>query len=343
MRIFLFNPYNDLALAAPAGHFTPPASALAVERAGACLPLWWAGADDVVLVPDEASLDVARRIAARYSLPDVAALKVPAGAAGELCPWGWSRHAAELFRRAGVSAEALPSAKWLDDMKQLSHRRTSIAVLRRLGWPETLIPVEARSADEAMEHYRLMGNAVMKLPWSGSGRGVMLAHEIPHATLRGYVEGVIRRQGSIIVEPFYRRRLDFAMLFDIGPEVRFTGVSVFAADSRGRYTGNIVAPQCDLEAMLPPYIHTLEQSLAYALLPIAQAGYRGPAGVDMMVYESPDGSGDAVMPCIEVNLRHTMGMVAAHIANHGLHGELRMGSAPAGHTLSGSGPCFNIE
>ena len=155
MRIFYFNPYNDLALAAPTGHFTPPASALAVERAGACLPLWWASEEDIVLVPDKATLAVAHSIATRYRLPDVAALKVPPGTAGELHPWGWSRHVAELLARAGVSAEQLPSARWLEEMRQLSHRRTSIGVLHRLDWPAELMPTEARTADEAMERYRL--------------------------------------------------------------------------------------------------------------------------------------------------------------------------------------------
>lgn len=343
MRIFLFNPYNDLALAAPTGHFTPPATALAVARAGACLPLWWAHESDIVLVPDEASLAVARRIATEYGLPDVAAIKVGPETAGELHPWGWSRHAAGLYARAGVDTALLPSARWLEDMRWLSHRRTSISVLRRLGWPEDLMPVEACAAAEAMERYRLWGKAVMKLPWSGSGRGVMLAHEIPDSTLQGYVEGVIRRQGSIIVEPFYRRRLDFAMLFEIGESVEFMGVSVFAADSRGRYTGNIVAPQSELEGMLPPDIAALKLTVAEALRPIADAGYRGPAGVDMMVYDRADGRERAVMPCIEVNLRWTMGIAAMLMARHGLHGELRFSLRPNGQTVSGSGPCFNIE
>ncbi|MDE6382816.1 MAG: hypothetical protein K2K79_00510 [Paramuribaculum sp.] len=343
MRIFYFNPYNDLALAAPTGHFTPPASALAVERAGACLPLWWASESDIVLVPDESSLAMARHISAKFGLPNVASLKVQADTTGELHPWGWSRHAAGLFARAGVRTELLPSPRWLEEMRQLSHRRTSIGVLHRLGLPAELMPIEARSVNEAMERYRRWDKAVMKLPWSGSGRGVMLAHEIPDATLRGYIEGVIRRQGSIIVEPFYHRRLDFAMLFEIGEEVNYAGVSVFAADSRGRYTGNIVAPQSELESMIPADLTILRRSMADALRPIADAGYRGPCGVDMMVYDPADGREPAVMPCIEVNLRWTMGIAAMLLARHGLRGELRFSLRPNGQTVSGNGPCFNIE
>ena len=51
-------------------------------------------------------------------------------------------------------------------------------------------------------------------------------------------------------------------------------------------------------------------------------GYLGPVGVDMFVYH--DAEGYHLNPCVEINLRHTMGMVAHAIAQRHTerHGEL---------------------
>lgn len=345
MAIYYFNPHNDLALAAGNAHFTPPASALEIERSGAALPLWWATDADRVLVTHPAALTMAHEIAARHGLPDVATLDL-SREWSEAIPWGWSFHTADVLRRHGLDKSLSPTSEMLENIRRLSHRRTAIDVLQRLGWEESLMPVEAFDTDEAMAAFRRMGRAVMKLPWSGSGRGIMIAHEIPQGTLRGYVEGVIRRQGSIIVEPYYNKHRDLAMLFEIGDEVRYLGVSVFAADTRGRYTGNIVASQTELHTMCECDINSLRNKLTGALGFLCRRGYRGPAGVDMMICGREGWSDKEVMPCVEVNLRHTMGMVALKLAERGQRGLLRytFGQPAAGDViLSGNGPFFSIE
>ena len=41
--------------------------------------------------------------------------------------------------------------------------------------------------------------------------------------------------------------------------------------------------------------------------------YTGPFGVDMMVVRHADGAGHSIHPCVELNLRRTMGHVALHL------------------------------
>lgn len=342
MAIYYFNPHNDLALAASSPHFTPPASALSIEDAGAALPLWWASDRDILLVRTPAALAMARAVAQANRLPDIATLSL-SGCDDIPAPWGWSAFTAEVYRSAGLPPSLIPSDSWIDLVRRLSHRRSAIEVLRHMDWHSHLMPVEAFTVEEAMNAYSRWHRAVMKLPWSGSGRGIMLAHEIPADTLRGYISGVIRRQGSIIVEPFYRRQLDFAMLFEIDKDVVYTGVSLFHADTRGRYCGNIVASQEHLLAMIGSDITPIRLRLTEALRSLADAGYRGVAGVDMMICKPPYPGGPSLVPCIEVNLRHTMGMVAARLAERGMRGILRYSAAASGTSLSGSGPCFSIE
>ena len=53
MRLLYFNPENDLALAANDAHYTPPASALQMATDLQRLPLWWAEADDLIMLRQE--------------------------------------------------------------------------------------------------------------------------------------------------------------------------------------------------------------------------------------------------------------------------------------------------
>jgi hypothetical protein len=43
--------------------------------------------------------------------------------------------------------------------------------------------------------------------------------------------------------------------------------------------------------------------------------YKGPFGVDMMVVAREECNGFMLHPCVEINLRRTMGHVALHLSN----------------------------
>jgi len=51
-RVFLFNPENDIALAAGRQNFTPPKAALQMALSGATLPWWLGDSDDYLLLSD---------------------------------------------------------------------------------------------------------------------------------------------------------------------------------------------------------------------------------------------------------------------------------------------------
>jgi hypothetical protein len=125
---------------------------------------------------------------------------------------------------------------------------------------------------------------------------------------------VIKRQGGVMCEEFYNGKVEFAMEFFVdGNAVSFAGYSLFKA-CKGSYSGNILASDDDIELFLSKYIPLDELLKVKKVLPGVMAsllcgcGYVGYFGVDMMIYES-----DGVMrlnPCIELNLRMNMGMLA---------------------------------
>ena len=62
--------------------------------------------------------------------------------------------------------------------------------------------------------------------------------------------------------------------------------------------------------------------------------YDGPLGVDMMLYRNTDGT-IALNPCVEVNLRMTMGMITAAMGSrHALRGRFSIISSDSGYSFS---------
>lgn len=297
-KLFWFNPENDLALAFGRRYYTPPRAAVELRRAGVNLPSLWA--DDFDAIFD---------VESKHIVPNPRFVPEP---------WGWSFYTRECFWRAGCSLEHMPDDAALEQIRMLSHRRTSIELLSRLGIEGLQLPVEAHSAAEAFRAIESFGSdAVIKLPWSCSGRGVFYSGKMTGKQLASVVEGGISRQGSVMIEPRYERLRDFAMLFYSDSDcVRFRGLSMFHTDQKGNYSGNIIAPQNVIRENLRVDTGDLANRLEKILGIILCGKYRGWVGVDMMTYRNPCGN-ICIHPCIEINLRMTMGVAALLAAESG--------------------------
>lgn len=114
---------------------------------------------------------------------------------------------------------------------------------------------------------------------------------------------------------------NFAALFKASDEaLEFKGISVFFNNFDTNYGGNMVAPQHYLYHYLTKYVNieklnaTLEltSKVVNKIFAPIIGFYNGWVGVDMMIH---DNNGEAeIAPCIEINLRTTMGVVALKIA-----------------------------
>lgn len=284
-----FNPENDLALAVGDRPYTPPRAAIALRKAGALLPSLWADESDIILTE----------------------VPTPVDPTLHPRPWGWSSFTRSALLRCGIAEENLPSADRIRRMRQLSHRRSASHLLRLIGYPDRLIPVETFSVDQAVRTIAgFGGKAFIKLPWSCSGRGVIDSGTIPTQRLPEIINGMISRQRSVMVEPCYNRLQDFAALFHCRQgQVTFRGLSLFSTDATGHYSGNIVAPQNRIEAAIAADISPLLPGLEKALEQIYADDYEGWLGIDMLLHSDSDGHRH-IAPCIEINMRMTMGVAA---------------------------------
>lgn len=344
-----FNPHNDLALAANIVRYTPPANAARLAWAGRMLPLWYGDQSDVVLAShvNKPWLDSLRdNFDIRADIFDGDVDKLTG-----CSPWGWSIDARRVFEDVGVPKRLLPSDMALDRMRALSHRRLTITIFdelrRRLPFRLPPTPIEVFSVDECVEAVKKFDSrAIVKLPYSSTGRGVVDVSGITEDDLVKRVRGMINRQGSVMIESALDKVLDFAMLFHAGTGVvSFIGYSAFAADNGVSYSGNLIMPDSRIKAeyvgrFVPAAVlDDMESVMPPLLSDLLKNDYEGDFGVDMLVYRNDDGE-CAVDPCVEVNLRMTMGLVAHRIGERyiaqGTKALMKVGFGCDGHCRSGS-------
>ncbi|MCH5182415.1 MAG: hypothetical protein J1F06_07245 [Prevotellaceae bacterium] len=304
--LHVFNPWHDEALASGSPLYCPSLVAQHWAARMERLPFLWAGAEDAVLLAD------GRLLGANGPLP--------AGnvCIGRVCPWGWDALLCRKLAKAGLDGRLLPDEAVIAGIRALSHRRHAARLLEKLR-ADTPIYIgrarEVRTMDEIDSLLHRWGPLVLKAPWSGSGRGVWKLLPDAPETFRSRAERVIRLQGSLMAEPLYDRQQDFGMEFEVRADgtVAYCGLSLFSATSGGEYTGSWLLPDEEMARRIagttPKTLTTLARRLERLLQESLQGRYAGPLGVDMMIVAC--GGELRLHPAVEINLRLTMGHVAA--------------------------------
>jgi hypothetical protein len=323
MELLVFNPEHDYALADNSPHFVALRSA--AQFAFDCAPFMRYLSDGEGVVFD----------AYRPEGEDFRKVFEPLADAGRITkvtPWGWDAAVTYQLRRIGIPDSLLPTEAQLSKLRELAHRKTTIAAMEflreRHPHPETLpeAPVLLTTGQDIIDFVKRVSDAIFKSPYSGNGRGHLYAHGECTPTLLRQCTGVLKRQGGILAEKQYAVVQDFAMEFDCsGGKVSFRGYSLFQTVHYG-YAGNLLMPDDSILSFLSQYsgiqdilqvqtlvIEFLEQNIA--------PYYDGEAGVDMFVYQE-DGM-YKLHPFVEVNLRKTMGLAAHDIFARCCHPEAR--------------------
>lgn len=317
MRLHLFNPANDLALAAGVAAYTPPASVQRFTLSGALLPIWWADEGDYIL-GDPALQECADQLSVQFGLPHVTVADYITGSA-DPAPWGWSASAVRQFARAGIALSQLPDERRIGRLRELSHRRSSVILAEALG---VEAPIEVSRLDELE---RLIagrfsdGKLIIKAPWSSSGRGVLSADGISKSELLRHAAGIIRHQRSVMVERLYPKLHDFAALYRMERgRATFVCLSDFFTSATGAYIGNRIDTDDAIVRSLGLDPRPVAESMCDTLSSLVGHDYTdGWLGVDMLTYGNPDRP--QLYPCVELNLRMTMGVVAHYIGHRVPH------------------------
>ncbi len=324
MKLLVFNPEHDLALAANLSNFTAPHAGRQLRADLGFIPAIWAAANDFVLVEnvedaERRFLRLTRRPFGRFIAKDLLC-KLQFSAVDV---WGWDLTIRAYLLRWGVDAAVMPTVTQIDAIRQLSHRRYAMQLLERLQMPGTIgRSCETDQMEMIADRLQSGEHLVVKAPWSSSGRGVRFMEGDMNIYDKGWVRHVIEKQGSVMVEPYYNKVKDFGMEFvsDGKGLVSYVGLSLFQT-SNGAYTGNILASEDEKEHMISLYISvdllkSVQQKICTMMGLLLKDRYAGAFGIDMMVVRRDDGDGFLLHPCVEINLRRTMGHVAISLTEH---------------------------
>ena len=326
---YIFNPDNDLALANGDANYLPPMSARRMATDLAFLPTWWANDGDSILIPHSEALyywsktsdnslfstDI-KWITDKENIPHQ-----------PLKPWGWNPSLVKQMRRRGLPDEYLPTEENIHTLRTLSSREVAVKVLQEIRhelaekFPLTGTSVLCTCEEEIAHEVEAHASTMLKAPWSSSGKGLRRGQGLYAPPLSGWCTRTLAQQGGVVVEPMYHQVKDFAMEFyssGDGHPLTFVGYSSFVTDANGAYEGNLIMSDEEIEADLSTYVprealHATCTQLQHLLAKHIGTHYHGYVGVDMMICLTPseDAQGAYTLhPCVEINLRMNMGVVA---------------------------------
>ena len=339
MKLHIFNPEHDLALAANLRQFTAPHAGRQLRSDLSFIPALWADEGDLVLVDDiDNARDKVRHLGTKLvdKVEFITKVQLEHLIKTEFLdsvhPWGWDLSLKGELERIGMPEIVMPGDAILNKVRALSSRQWTAEHLQSgVQFVQTVTDVKSL--------VREWGKAVIKAPWSSSGRGVRFvsADEFRegsdyYPSFERWVGNIIYRQGGVTVEPYYNKVMDFGMEFEmVDGNVLYRGLSLFDT-IKNAYSGNILCSEDKKEEMMAQYVSPerllqIRQHIIDVMEPALKGNYSGPFGVDMMIYAkdmnalnqviSTDMPSDfGVNECIEVNLRRTMGHVAIDLANY---------------------------
>lgn len=331
--LYIFNPEHDLAMASGETNYMAPASARRMAAELAMLPVWYAEEGSAVLAASAYNLDYLRKMQEMFSLP-VALLTEPEIAeetqsdvapehAGEplwnIHPWGWDIAVRQRLKVLGVSESNLPDKAQLQALRSASHRLSAVELLPRLQLGshfcgESFYLTFPEDWQQFVESHAV---CLLKAPLSGSGKGLNWCKGVYTPSISGWCARIGSQQGGVVGEPIYNKVEDFAMEFLSSGDGRvvFAGYSQFRTGGSGAYEGNLLASDAAIEQNLSAYVplkglHRLRSTLERELSLRFGNIYTGYLGVDMMICHFPEAPVYRIHPCVEINLRMNMGVVA---------------------------------
>jgi hypothetical protein len=339
---YFFNPTCEPAIANGSPFYTAPARLRKFEYDLGYLPAWLGNEWDQVLVTgivdNSYNLEI-RKLG--FKLPELINLKEALAnpswltqPKGTLRPWGWSPAIHQLFKPAINSYQydfrQSSVATWQEGHKNLYSRHTALDLLTRMigkcsvDWlPEsTDLPVVCFTLDQIYTELGKRKRAVVKTPWSSSGRGLLLFPNPDQKTKNDEVlSGMLNQQGFVTIEPWLEKLLDLSYQFNsMSGEIRYMGRTFFETDSKGRYLRNLLTDFPILPDEVSGFLEVQNTEVIKLLqAALMESGYTslydGWIGVDALIYKDDVGK-LRFQPMVEINGRFTMGAIALKLREH---------------------------
>ncbi len=327
--MYLFNPDHDLALANFMSNFTSPASARKLKSDLAMLPIWYAPDNAVVIAEGKLNHCFLENLKSKLPIHNtlVSFPQLEYYPRVKMNPWGWNPALRRQLLESGIDEQIIPTLTQLETIKSYSGRQNAVRLLSELKKLNDNYCGESYffiNIDELLNYvYASQSDQVLKMPFSGSGKGIVwIKGEITDKQI-DWCKRVVYKQGGVVIEPVLNRVQDFAMEFESNDSgIQFIGYSLFQSATSGAYVGNILMSDADIEKKLSVFIGAALLNELKSKLEIKLSTYfpkyRGYLGVDMMICKSADTTFQ-LQPCVEINMRMNMGIVAHRLYERFVH------------------------
>ena len=227
MKLYIFNPDTDLALANGKGNYTPTDGVRQMISDLSLLPVWYAQPGSYVVADsmygdtfleemtqlfgldvrllswaDSTSLFKQAPASVQPVGPDSKTamyVKMPVGPV-EVQPWGWNTSFRNMLIRAGINSQYLPTDAQLDAHRFLSQRGLVQSVLLQFqgqpGFCGISYNVERiTDCEKFYDNLKDKSGVVFKEPWSSSGKGLLWCRESFNDRDKNWCQRVIDTQG----------------------------------------------------------------------------------------------------------------------------------------------------
>ena len=261
-----------------------------------------------------------------------------------LKPWGWSPVTANLLSplQANLSSRNPQAGKplWQTENRKFYSKSWSAAALQSflttdpqhsnqlctptvIGNPCSTPEAVKKEIDRIREEN--YDDVVVKADFGAAGQNQVHLFKDTKMTSAKLerVKTLLEIHDTVVVEPWLKKVCDVSAQVEIegSEKIRVLGWTRFSTDSRGRYQGSYPSqPMNGLGIELRRFIYgqgkdqhwlkSLFRELSI-FLSRKMESYKGPAGIDALIYTSPEGL--RLKPLVELNPRFTMGRVALHL------------------------------
>ena len=331
-NLFYFNPTCEMAVVNGQTSYMPPAHLKQFEHDLATLPCFFGGEDDFVLVPEVVDSSFTDYLCGlNFNVPSFITSANAFNIANKLdalSPWGWSPAVHKKLQSFLPFCDEdwfeHPMSQWKAEHALLLSRETNYKFAKLLIEQcskeyELLeipaIPLKVKTLEEIESLVNIMPPPMLlKLPWSASGRGLFKIRDVnEHAETNAWVKSKLKQQGFFFAEPFLQKIQDVSFHFYATKNsIEFLGTTFFHTDAKGQFIScHIRYPEnSDLEpAFMSEAFHQASEFLKSGLEKFEiHKDYQGPIGIDALFFQTNDNK-LKLHPCIEVNLRHTMGLL----------------------------------
>jgi hypothetical protein len=330
-KLYLFNPDHELALANFDPNYMPSSNVQRLATDLALLPVWYADEKDSVLAPSAYNKIFLEEMQQFFPhLPSLCSAVDMGLTDCELqpSPWGWNPVVLNKLHRLGMRPDKLLSQEELQELRVYSSRLLAVELLPKLVLNENFCGESHyfTHIEEICDYVESRDDSILKAPLSSSGKGLIWCEGKFTLPTKQWCTHILKQQGGVVAEPLYKKELDFSMQFHVNKwgVITFAGYSLFRTTASGAYMGNWLTNNDRIVEKINKYVPKstlmeLRLKLVEELSRIIPKAHVGYFGVDMMVCRSNNGSAYKIHPCVEINLRMTMGMVCRSLYDHYLH------------------------